>query len=264
MKPSKDRKYELLKKGSTSALSEIHAIYHRRIYWLGRSLIEDSFVVETLVQDTFLKLWVNRESIESPQHIFNFLRFVMARECRYFYARPANKFSRKVHSLENFDNYQDYMAGFDLVEDDGHLEDQKSEQRDFDRIKKVLAVLRPERRRLIELCLKYGFRYKAIASVMGTSTTETSREVKLAIIDIKTVIDQGQVLKSKKGSSDAIKIQGNMTEEQARILKLRCEEQYSFAAIAKELELSQKDVHKEFMVAYRFLQDRHEQELRSA
>jgi RNA polymerase sigma factor (sigma-70 family) len=264
MKPSKDRNYELLKKGSTSALSEIHAIYHRRIYWLGTSLIEDSFVVETLVQDTFLKLWVNRESIESPQHIFNFLRFVMARECRYFYARPANKFSRKVHSLENFDNYQDYMAGFDLVEDDGHLEDQKSEQRDFDRIKKVLAVLRPERRRLIELCLKYGFRYKAIASVMGTSTTETSREVKLAIIDIKTVIDQGQVLKSKKGSSDAIKIQGNMTEEQARILKLRCEEQYSFAAIAKELELSQKDVHKEFMVAYRFLQDRHEQELRSA
>ena len=264
MKPSKYRNYELLKKGSTSALSEIHAIYHRRIYWLGRSLIEDSFVVETLVQDTFLKLWINRERIESPQHIFNFLRFVMARECRYFYVRPANKFSRKVHTLEKFDNYQDYMAGFDPVDDTEHLEDQNSEQGNFDRVKKVLTVLEPERRRLIELCLKYGFRYKAISSVMGKSINETSREVKFAISDIKTIIDQGQVLKSKKSSSDALKVQGSMTKEQARILKLRCDKQYSFAAIATELQLSQKEVHSEFMVAYRFLQDKHQQELKSA
>ena len=264
MKPSKDRNYELLKKGSPSALSEIHAMYNKSIYWIGRGLIEDSFVVETLVQDTFLKLWVNRDSIESPQHIFNFLRFVMARECRYFYARPANKFSRKVHSLENFGNYQDYMAGFDPVEDNGHLDVQKKEQKDFDRIKKIMSVLKPERRHLIELCLKYGFRYKDIASVMGTSTIETSREVKLAINDIKTIIDKGQALKSKKGAPDTIKVQGSITEEQARILKLRCEKQYSFAAIATELELSQKEVHSEFMVAYRFLQDSHQQELRSA
>ena len=99
---------------------------------------------------------------------------------------------------------------------------------------------------------------------MGTSTTETSREVKLAIIDIKTVIEQGQVLKSKKGSPDAIKVQGSMTEEQSRILKLRCEMQYSFAAIANEFDLSQKEVHSEFMIAYRFLQNRHQQELKSA
>ena len=264
MKHSKHRTYELLKNGSTSALSEIHAVYYSRIYWLGRSLIEDSFVVETLAQDTFLKLWINRERIESPQHIFNFLRFVMGRECRYFYARAANKFSRKVHSLENFDNYQYYMAGFDPVEDDEHLEDQKSEQREFDRIKKVLAVLEPDRRRLIELCLKYGFQYKAIASVMGTSTTETSREVKLAINDIKTILEQGQVLKTNKSSPKPPNIQGSMTDNQARIFKLRCQEQYSFAAIANQLDLSQKEVHNQFMVAYRFMQDKHEQELKSA
>tara|TARA_R110002126_G_scaffold127706_1_gene270059 strand:- start:1644 stop:2153 length:510 start_codon:yes stop_codon:yes gene_type:complete len=169
-----------------------------------------------------------------------------------------------VHTLEKFDNYQDYMAGFDPVDDTEHLEDQNSEQGNFDRVKKVLTVLEPERRRLIELCLKYGFRYKAISSVMGKSINETSREVKFAISDIKTIIDQGQVLKSKKSSSDALKVQGSMTKEQARILKLRCDKQYSFAAIATELQLSQKEVHSEFMVAYRFLQDKHQQELKSA
>ena len=265
MKPSKDLAlYELLKKDRSSALSQIHHIYHRRIYWIGRSLIGDSFVVETLVQDTFLKLWVNRDTIESPRHIFNFLRYVMTRECNHFYARPKNCFLRKMHSLERFDNHQDYMAGFDPVEDDAHLEDQRREQRDFERIKKVLTVLGPERRRLMELCLKYGFRYREISGAMGTSVNETAREVKLAIIDIRTVIDRGQVPKGKKGPTDAIRVQGSMTAEQARILELRCGKRYSFAAIANELDLSPKEVHSGFMVAYRYLRDGHEREQRTA
>jgi RNA polymerase sigma factor (sigma-70 family) len=265
MKPSKDIiNYELLKKGSPSALSEIHTMYSKSIYWIGRSLIEDSFVVETLVQDTFLKLWVNRDSIESPKHIFNFLRYVMTRECNHFYARPRNRFLRDVHSLEHFGNYQDYMAGFDPKDDIEHLDAQTSQQSDLERMQKVLSVLVPERRRLIELCLKYGFRYKEISKVMGKSTTETSREVKLAILDIKTIIDQGKVLDVKIRTAVGLKVQGSVTGEQARILELRCEKRYSFAVIAKELGLSQKEVHSEFMVAYRSLQDKHQQELRSA
>ena len=51
-----------------------------------------------------------------------------------------------------------------------------------------------------------------------------------------------------------------MTAEQEKLLQLRNEKQYSFAAIAKELKLSQKEVHKEFMTAYRLLQEKHEQQ----
>ena len=95
---------------------------------------------------------------------------------------------------------------------------------------------------------------------MGTSTAYTSYEVKRAIEDIKKIIHEGNDLETKPKEVVTVKLQGKMTAEQEQVLQLRNEKQYSFAAIAKELKISQKEVHKEFMVAYRLLKQKHEQQ----
>jgi RNA polymerase sigma factor (sigma-70 family) len=254
------RNYELLKQGDTAALVKIYTKHNRQIYWLGKRLIKDSFVVETLMQDTFLKLWVHRDRIERPEHIIHFLRFVMKRECISYYTQPRNKFYREINRLEYYKNYQEYLHGYDPEKEDEHLLDHDADQKAFDRIRSIFPLLTAERRHLIELCLKYGFQYRAISQVMGTSITQTSNEVKNAIQDIKTIIHQGSTLETKPKPVLAVKIQGEMTTEQEKVLQLRTEKQYSFASIAKELNLSQKEVHKEFMVAYRLMQLKHEQQ----
>ncbi|MBW2963086.1 RNA polymerase sigma factor, partial [Mesonia aestuariivivens] len=200
-----------LKQGKPIALEHLYQQYSRMLFWLGKQLIRDEFVIETLVQDCFLKLWKHRDTLETPQHIFFFLRYVMKRECTYYYCRPRNHFYRSMNRLELFGNYQDFMLGHDpAAEEDQHLLAQEATQKAFDQVKKVLPFLGAERQRLIELCLTYGFQYKAIAEVMGKGITETANEVKRSIEALKNIIHQGHSLEDKERVR-SLTIQGKMT-----------------------------------------------------
>ena len=250
-----ERNFELLKKSDPAALEKIHAQYRRLIFWVGRRWIDDDFVVENLVQDTFLKLWECRETIKYPLHILFFLKFVMKRNCYAHHAKPRNKFFKNnVHSFESYENYENSVTGYDPADAAQNLKDQEADQKFFDHLNTVLPLIRPERRHLINLCLKYGFRYKAIAQVMGKGTMETVNEVKRAIEDIKVIVDRRKVLEKKKEQTTSSKVPQTISERQSQVLMLRCEKKFSFAAIAQELNLSQKEVHAEFMAAYKLRQ----------
>ncbi|AQX87589.1 RNA polymerase sigma factor [Elizabethkingia anophelis] len=248
--------YELLKKGNPTSLEYIHLRYKRLLFWLGMQVIKDDFVVKTILQDTFLKLWLHRDTIETPDHIAGFLRFVMKRDCIAYVTAPRNKFTRLMASLESFENYQEYLAGYDPLKDKDYLNRQDSDQNKFDEVKKVLPVLNHKRKHLIELCLQYGFRYKPIAEAMGSSVKDISNEVAGAINDLK------KILKTNSNEKSAVKSQKNevqqieLSSQQIEIINRRFEQKSSFAVIARELKLSEKEVHQEFLYAYQFLQNR--------
>lgn len=246
--------YQLLKKGNPTSLEYIHVRYKRLLFWLGRQILEDDFVVETLVQDVFLKLWLHRDSIETPQHIIGFLRFVLKRDCISYFNAPKNKFTRLTASLERFENYQDYLAGYDPQHDKEHLLRQESDQKNFDEVQKVLNLLNPKRRHLIELCLDYGFQYKPIAEAMGSSVTGISNEVNRAISDLRKILNRSSFEPPQEKTSDHKKQPEQLSSQQLEIMKRRVEEHSSFAVIAQELKLPEKEVHREFLHAYNYLQ----------
>src|SRR5690606_17113581 len=115
--------FELLKKSDPTALKSIHAKYNRRIFWLGKRIIDDEFIVENLMQDTFLQLWLYREKIESPMHILFFLQFVMKRSCKAYYFQPRNKFLKKsdptaLKSIHAKYNRRIFWLGKRIIDDE--------------------------------------------------------------------------------------------------------------------------------------------------
>ncbi len=250
-----EKNFELLKNSDPAALENIHAQYSRRIFWLGRQILDDDFVVENLVQDAFLKLWEYREKVEDPMHIFFFLRYVMKYSCYSHYSKPRNKFFKTtVRSFESYENYGNYLAGYDPADVIENLKDQEEQQRLFDLVNKALPLISSERRHLIQLCLKYGFRYKAIAQVTGKGIKETSNQVKRAIEDLKNIVDKYNVLEKKQIGATKPEEQKSINERQSAVLNLRFEKKFSFAVIASELNISQKEVHDQFMAGYKLMQ----------
>ena len=253
--------YELLKKGNPTALEHIHLRYKRLLFWVGWQVLKDDFVVDTIVQDTFLKLWLHRDTIESPDHITGFLRFVMKRDCIAYVTAPRNKFTRLMASLDSFENYQDYLAGYDPLKDKEYLHSQESDQNKFDEITKVLPVLNPKRKHLIELCLEYGFQYKPIAEAMGSSVTGISTEVGKAIDELRNILKVTSFEQPEEKAAIEQKQSEPLSSQQLEIIKRRCEQKSSFAVIAQELQLPEKEVHREFLYAYQHLQNQNTSKL---
>ncbi|UTF92235.1 sigma-70 family RNA polymerase sigma factor [Elizabethkingia anophelis] len=247
--------YELLKKGNPISLEHIYLRYKRLLFWLARQMIEDDFVVETLIQDTFLKLWLHRDSIESPNHILGFLRFVLKRDCISYFNSPKSKFTRLINSLERYENYEDYLVSCDPLKDEESLLGQESDQRNFDEVQKGLNVISPKRKHLIKLCLEYGFQYKPIAEAMGSSVTAISNEISKAIDDLRKIIKGSSFEMAKEKASDHKEKVEELSNRQLEILKRRMEEKSSFKIIAQELKLSEKEVHLEFLQAYSYLEN---------
>lgn len=253
--------YALLKKGNPTSLELVHVRYKRLLFWLGRQILEDDFVVETLVQDAFLKLWLHRDSIETPDHMICFLRFVLKRDCISYFNAPKNKFTRLTASLESFENYQDYLIGYDPRQDKEHLLTQQSDQRNVDEVKKVLNLLDPKRKHLIRLCLEYGFHYTPIAEAMGSSVKDISNEVSRAIDDLRKILKGTSFDKTPRKTHRDPGQSDQLSSQQLEILKRRFEQKSSFIVIARELKLSEKEVHREFLSAYQQLQNQNTAEI---
>ena len=101
--------------------------------------------------------------------------------------------------------------------------------------------------------------HKLIA-IVGPCLEKKNFEIDKDIKDIKNIITNGSTPEAKTTPIRVLKAQDNMTREQKKVLQLRTEKQYSFAAISKELNLSIQEVHQQFMAAYKLLQLKHDQQ----
>lgn len=167
---------EALQNGSHKAFEDVFVAYFDKVKYLLNGLLRSESDAEELAQDIFVKLWMNRQSID-PNKAFSTYIYTIARNTALNYLK---------HKLveENFKN--------SFNESDAETADSSDEILFAKEISLLIemAVCRmpAQRRRIYQMSRKKGIPNQEIAEELGISKKTVENQLSLALQEIKHVI----------------------------------------------------------------------------
>jgi RNA polymerase sigma factor (sigma-70 family) len=246
--------FEKFRKGNEKGLEFFYKLLYPRTYYYGFRYIKDDVNAGCIVNEAFLRLWLSRKIITGPEHIETFVRKLTSDGCRAYYKTSSSRFHRNMLRLDEIENYQEFMAGYDpTLEDEAdilyHHEPGEEEKRQWERVEAVIPNLSQDQQLFIRLCIKYSFDYGQMAwHIGGISDYQIAKKVEKTLEFLKAVITDTEKLNKLKKTS-RFSFEGDVSEEQAMILQMRYELQYSFTEIAEALSLDQGYIQQAFATA---------------
>jgi RNA polymerase sigma-70 factor (ECF subfamily) len=154
--------------GDATALRLLHDRYFYPMCFYSRKILNDQALVEEIVSDCFIKLWVNRESIVIHQSVRNYL-YLMLRNAIIDFSRK--KKTLPVLHPETFPDFPD--------------EQFFEEQEFYAKLYQVIERLPEQRRRILELAAFESLTYKEIAERLEISVNTVKTQMGRAYQYIK-------------------------------------------------------------------------------
>ncbi|HMI59574.1 MAG TPA: sigma-70 family RNA polymerase sigma factor [Puia sp.] len=105
--------FRLFKKGEGAAFKFFYDLYHRPLYVFVLNLLHSEATAEEITDDVFVILWDDRDKINDPRHLVNFL-YIVARRQAFAHLM---KLKRQSESEEAWAKYQyEWATQLDEVE----------------------------------------------------------------------------------------------------------------------------------------------------
>lgn len=166
------RLIELIREGDPLSFEILFQKYYVRFYNFVLNLTKNPQTAEDIVQNVFMKIWINRKNLRPDQSIHNYI-YVLSKHEVLNHIRDRKVYTqveRLVMADEPYEAVTD--QNMDLKELD-------------DRIRKFIAAM-PEQRRKVFLLSRYrGMGNKAIAELMGLSVRTVDRHINLALTSLR-------------------------------------------------------------------------------
>ena len=166
------RLIELLREGDPLSFEILFQKYYVRFYNFVFNLTKNSQTAEDIIQNVFMKIWINRASLRPDQSIHNYIYVLSKREM-----------------LNHIRDRKAYVQVERLVmaeQPSEEVTDQSMALKELDgRIRRFIADM-PEQRRKVFLLSRYrGLTNKEIAEMMGLSVRTVDRHINLALTSLK-------------------------------------------------------------------------------
>ena len=176
-----------LRKGEKIAFEEIYNDFFGLIYHLSFQYLHDEKVSEEIVQDTFIKLWEVRATLNDEFNIRNYLYTITKNNCLNYLRNQKIVFKHQ----ENI-KYLEMQFNYEALERLGNYMEFEELR---DRIENVIADLPDDLRETFRLSRFEELRYKEIAEKQSISIktvearmTKTLRILRLELKDYVTII----------------------------------------------------------------------------
>lgn len=162
----------MLREGDPLSFEILFQKYYVRFYNFVFNLTKNSQAAEDIIQNVFMKIWINRANLRPDQSIHNYIYVLSKREM-----------------LNHIRDRKAYVQVERLVmaeQPSEEVTDQSMSLKELDeRIRRFIADM-PEQRRKVFLLSRYrGLTNKEIAEMMGLSVRTVDRHINLALTSLK-------------------------------------------------------------------------------
>jgi len=171
------------REGNQQSLAWLHQQFHPALLRRGLQILPDEFAVSTAIQDAFLRAWTLRPRMQSPRHLYCFLRLVMRWYCYDWYKRPENKITR----FNDPDTLDTVPVDSLLAQEERRQADRQQEEM-LQNIYQVLPCLPPSRPTILTLHFKYGLSHGQIARRYASSHTAIHHELQKGLDQLRRII----------------------------------------------------------------------------
>jgi len=153
---------EQVAEGNEKAFEELFYAYHNQLGAYVMGWTKSASITEEVVQDVFLKIWINREALKNVERFDNYL-YIVSRNYTFNSLRQiAKKRLKNQEWARHFENDQDYTP-------DTATEDYMS------LIEQAVAKLPPQQLKVYILKRHKGLKYEEIATQLDIAP-ETARK----------------------------------------------------------------------------------------
>ncbi|MBK0380062.1 RNA polymerase sigma factor [Mucilaginibacter segetis] len=154
-----------LQEGSERAFTILYDKFSKQLYRNILRLVKDEFIAQELLQDLFLKVWENRQSIKIEGSFKSFL-FKVAENLVFMYFRKVAKDNRLIENLIRAN-----------IEFDINAEEIVISRQDQELLYAAIAKLPPQRKQVYTLCKLEGKSYEEVSKELGISTSTISDHI---------------------------------------------------------------------------------------
>lgn len=161
-----------LRRGESASYEELFRLHFARFVAFAYAITRDRVASEDLVQEAFMKIWINRSKLDENLSLENYLYVLVKRAVLNFIR------DRKFVEALDSDGLLELAGDSDTI---GRI----SEKETRERLISGVASLPPQRRTVFLLSREEGLSNKAIAERLGLSEKTVERHITLALSDLR-------------------------------------------------------------------------------